>query len=93
MGQYGIDETTHTAEAAFAVQDEYQNRGVGSEILSYLTFLAKRRGLLGFTAEVLRENQPMLHLFAKMGFNIEKRSTTGVYELKMAFREASSEKR
>jgi acyl-CoA hydrolase/GNAT superfamily N-acetyltransferase len=93
MGQYGIDEATHTAEVAFAVQDEYQNRGVGSEILSYLTFLAKRRGLLGFTAEVLRENQPMLHLFTKMGFNIEKRSTTGVYELKMAFREALSEKR
>ena len=42
MGQYGIDETTHTAEVAFAVRDEYQNQGVGSEILAYLTFLAKR---------------------------------------------------
>jgi len=93
MGQYGTNEATHTADVAFAVQDEYQNKGVGSEILTYLTFLAKRRGLLGFTAEVLRENQPMLHLFAKMGFNIEKRNTTGVYELKMAFREPSSEKR
>jgi acyl-CoA hydrolase/GNAT superfamily N-acetyltransferase len=93
MGQYGINEGTHTAEVAFAVQDEYQNKGVGSEILSYLTFLAKRRGLLGFTAEVLRENQPMLHLFEKMGFIIEKRSSTSVLELKMAFREPSAEKR
>jgi GNAT superfamily N-acetyltransferase len=91
MGQYGIDEATHTAEAAFAVQDQYQNKGVGLEILSYLTLLAKRRGLLGFTAEVLRENQPMLHLFEKMGFDIEKRTVTGVYELKMAFREAKNE--
>ena len=33
------------------------------------------------------ENQPMLHLFEKMGFDIEQ-STTGVYELKMRFREA-----
>ena len=48
MGQYGIDEATHTAEVAFAIRDEYQNKGVGSEILSYLTFLAKRQGLLGF---------------------------------------------
>src|SRR5512139_2578517 len=88
MGQYGIDETTHTAEVAFAIRDEYQNKGVGSEILAYLTFLAKRQGLLGFTAEVLMENQPMLHLFEKMGFDIEKRTTTGVYELKMGFREA-----
>jgi acyl-CoA hydrolase/GNAT superfamily N-acetyltransferase len=93
MGQYGINEATHTAEVAFAVQDEYQNKGVGSEILSYLTFLAKRQGLLGFTAEVLRENQPMLHLFEKMGFIIEKRSSTSVLELKMAFREPSGEKR
>ncbi len=88
MGQYSIDESTHTAEVAFAIRDEYQNKGVGSEILAYLTFLAKRQGLLGFTAEVLMENQPMLHLFEKMGFDIEKRSTTGVYELKMGFREA-----
>ncbi len=88
MGQYAIDETTHTAEVAFAVRDEYQNKGVGSEILTYLTLLAKRQGLLGFTAEVLLENQPMLHLFEKMGFDTEKRSTTGVYELKMAFRKA-----
>jgi acyl-CoA hydrolase/RimJ/RimL family protein N-acetyltransferase len=93
MGQYGINEATHTAEVAFAVQDEYQNKGVGSEIVSYLTFLAKRRGLLGFTAEVLRENQPMLRLFEKMGFIIEKRSSISVLELKMAFREPSGEKR
>ncbi len=88
MGQYGIDERTHTAEVGFAVRDEYQNRGIGSQILSYLTYLAKRQGLLGFTAEVLLENQPMLHLFDKMGFDIEKRSSTGVYEMKMAFRGA-----
>jgi ribosomal protein S18 acetylase RimI-like enzyme len=73
---------------AFAIQDDYQNKGVGTEMLSYLTYLAKRQGLLGFTAEVLMENQPMLHLFERMGFDIEKRRTTGVYELKMAFREA-----
>jgi acyl-CoA hydrolase/RimJ/RimL family protein N-acetyltransferase len=88
MGQYGIDEATHSAEVAFAVQDEYQNKGVGTEILSYLTYLARRQGLLGFTAEVLMENQAMLHLFEKMGFDIEKRRTTGVYEMKMAFRGA-----
>ena len=56
-------------------------------MLSYLTYLAKREGLLGFTAEVLVENRPMLHLFEKMGFDTQKRSEQGVYEMKMAFRE------
>ncbi|MBU7027467.1 MAG: GNAT family N-acetyltransferase, partial [Theionarchaea archaeon] len=86
MGQYGIDEITHTAEVAFVVRDDYQNRGIGTELLKYLTYLAKRQGLLGFTAEVLTENRPMLHLFENMGFDIKKRSEGGVYELRIAFR-------
>ena len=87
VGQYGKNESTHTAEVALAVRDDYQNQEIGTELLSYLTYLAKREGLLGFTAEVLVENRPMLHLFEKMGFDIQKRSEQGVYELKMAFRE------
>lgn len=87
VGQYGIDERTHTAEVAFAVKDDQQNQGIGLEMLSYLTYLARKEGLLGFTAEVLMENQPMLHLFEKMGFDIDKRGEEGVWELRMAFRE------
>jgi acyl-CoA hydrolase/GNAT superfamily N-acetyltransferase len=88
VGQYGIDETTHTAEVAFVVRDDYQNKGVGTELLTYLTFLAKKQGLLGFTAEVLVENKQMLHLFEKMGFDLDKRSSAEVYELRMTFRGA-----
>jgi len=87
LGQYGIDAATHTAEVAVVVKDDYQNKGIGTELLSNLTYLAKKQGLLGFTAEVLAENRPMLHLFEKMGFDIETRSAEGVYELNMAFRE------
>jgi len=86
VGQYGIDEKSHTAEVAFAVRDDHQNRGIGQEMLSYLTYLAKREGLLGFTAEVLIDNKPMLHVFEKGGFDIKKKNDAGVYDLKMAFR-------
>jgi acyl-CoA hydrolase/GNAT superfamily N-acetyltransferase len=87
IGQYGIDEMTHTAEVALVVQDDYQHQGVGRELLAYLTFLAKKQGLLGFTAEVLMENQPMMSLFKTMGFDLETRHEAGVYDLRMAFRE------
>jgi RimJ/RimL family protein N-acetyltransferase len=87
VGQYGKNESAHTAEVALAVRDDHQNQEIGTELLSYLTYLAKREGLLGFTAEVLVENRPMLHLFEKMGFDIQRRSEQGVYELNMAFRE------
>jgi acyl-CoA hydrolase len=86
IGQYGINADNHTAEVAFVVRDNYQHRGIGTELLTNLTQLAKKQGLLGFTAEVLYENQPMLRLFEKMGFDIERKSSAGVYELKMAFR-------
>jgi acyl-CoA hydrolase/RimJ/RimL family protein N-acetyltransferase len=86
VGQYGIDENTHTAEVAFAVRDDQQNRGIGFELLKYLTYLAKRQGLLGFTAEVLIDNKPMLHVFEKGGFDMKKRADSGVYDLMLKFK-------
>lgn len=85
IAQYFIDEKTHTAEVAFVVKDGYQNKGIGWELLSYITFLARRKGLLGFTAQVLVNNKPMLHLFEKKGFIIEKRRESDIYELKLSF--------
>jgi len=87
IGQYGMNKDMHTAEVALVVKDEYQNMGVGHDLLSYLTRLARRRGLLGFTADVLVENKPMLNLFKNMGFDMEKRSEEGVYEMRMMFRD------
>ncbi|OPY11017.1 MAG: Acetyltransferase Pat [Syntrophaceae bacterium PtaB.Bin038] len=87
VGQYEIEQDSHMAEVAFAVSDAHQNQGIGQELLGYLTYLARRQGLLGFTAEVLLENRPMLHVFEKMGFDMEKRVGAGVYELRMMFRE------
>lgn len=84
LGQYAVDETTHMAEFAFVVKDEFQNKGVGAELNSYLTYLAKKQGLLGFTAEVLADNAPTLHLLEKIGYKIEK-SEAGVHELKLVF--------
>jgi acyl-CoA hydrolase/GNAT superfamily N-acetyltransferase len=86
VGQYAIYEDTLNAEVALVVKDESQSRGIGMELLSYLTYLAKKQGLLGFTAEVLRENTVMLHLFEKMGFGIEKRSESDAFQLKMTFK-------
>ena len=86
VGRYYIDPGMHTAEVAFAVRDDYQKRGIGTELLAYLTYLANREGLLGFTAEVLAENRPMLHTFEKGGFDIKKTTVAGLCELKMTFK-------
>ncbi len=86
MGQYTPDEKTLQVEAAIVVKDEFQRRGVGREIVQYLVFLGKRRGLSGVSASVLMENKPMLYLLEKSGFDIKKEGVGGVYEMKLSFR-------
>ncbi len=85
VGQYNIDETTHYAEAAVIVRDDYQNKGVGTELFSYLIHLAKKQGLHGLTAEVLVRNTVMLHILVKLGFEIKKRAE-GMFEMELSFR-------
>jgi len=86
MGQAIKDPSSQMAEVAFAVRDSYHNQGIGTELLSYLVLWAKKEGLLGFTADVLLENKPMLHVFEKMGFDLRKKAEGGVYELWMKFK-------
>ena len=85
VGQYSLNPDNHTAEVALVVRDDFQGKGVGSELLHRLTYLAKRQGLLGFSAEVLVTNRPMMALFEGMGFEIEKRREEGVFEMRMRF--------
>jgi len=87
VARYYLNPDIRTAEVTIAVRDDYQNKGVGKELLSYLTYLAKKNGLVGFTAEVLVANAAMLRVFKRMGFDIETVSEGGgVYELNLSFR-------
>lgn len=85
LGQYITDEETHTAEIAFVVQDTYQKKGIGTELLKHLTYLAKVHGLLGFTANVLIENTGMIHLFEKYFSKCEKYYENEVYKFLIHF--------
>ncbi|MGV8074042.1 MAG: GNAT family N-acetyltransferase [Syntrophobacteraceae bacterium] len=86
MGSAIKDINSQTADVAFAVRDRYQDKGIGYELLSYLTMLARKEGLQGFTADVLMENREMLRVFEKMDFDMEKQLEDQVYEVKMKFK-------
>ena len=86
VGEYYIEEDGLTANVAFAVRDRYQNQGIGTELLSHLTLIARKQGLHGFTAEVLKENEPMLRVFEKMRFPMETRLRDNVYELTISLK-------
>src|SRR5687767_5239836 len=48
------------AEVAFAVDDRFQGRGLGSMLLERLAVIAARHGFERFQASTLTENAPML---------------------------------
>jgi acyl-CoA hydrolase/ribosomal protein S18 acetylase RimI-like enzyme len=85
IGQYVKWEDKNFADIAFAVRDDYQGKGIGKELIAYITLLAKNEGLQGFTADVLGDNKPMLHLFDKMDYKVEKKIEEGVYEYIITF--------
>src|SRR5919206_101211 len=55
------------AEAAVAVADEWQGRGVGGVLLERLAERAREVGVAEFTASLLTSNRAMLALFARLG--------------------------
>ena len=50
------------------VKKEYQNRGIGSEILTFLIEKAKEMGFSEMTIGVDKDNVNALHLYKKFGF-------------------------
>ena len=60
------DRPSH-AEVAFTVADEFQGRGLGSHLFRRLAALARARQITVFEAEVLKNNERMLRLFARTG--------------------------
>jgi acyl-CoA synthetase (NDP forming) len=69
-----------SAEVAFTVADEVQNRGVGTLLLEHLISLARGRGFRAFRAETLTENALMLKVFADAGLRPQRSLVDGVYD-------------
>lgn len=76
-----------TAEVAFLVRDEWQNRGIGRALLQTLIDIAKQKGIKGFTACVLEGNKQMMALFHKSGYKLNMKLKDGVYYISFFFDE------
>ncbi|HEY5530320.1 MAG TPA: GNAT family N-acetyltransferase [Thermoleophilia bacterium] len=85
VGRYYLDPKTNRAEVAFVVRDAWQNRGIGTFILKHLVNIAKRNGIAGFTAEVLRDNKAMQAVFNHSGLKVRSNLSEGVFHFDMDF--------
>ena len=70
------------AEAAFAVADAHQRRGIGTRLLEQLADRAAHVGVESFVAEVLPGNEQMLGVFEAVGFELTRELQGGELEVR-----------
>jgi len=83
VGRYYLDPRTNRAEVAFVVRDEWQGRGIGKFLFKHLTTIAKRHGITGFTAEVLRDNKRMQAVFNNSDLRVRSKLSDDIYSFEM----------
>ena len=66
------------AEIAFAIADAMQHNGLGTILLGQLIEAADQAGVAVLSAEVLPQNQHMLHVFRDSGIPVTTRTLPGV---------------
>jgi acyl-CoA hydrolase/RimJ/RimL family protein N-acetyltransferase len=81
ISQYFLDPKSMAAEVALVVLDEWQQRGMGTFLLEYLTQIAKTRGVRRFFAKVLPENKAMLSIYQNCGYKIHIEYDGDVYNI------------
>lgn len=85
VGRYFLNKKTNKAEVAFVIRDEWQNMGLGKFLFKHLIAIARRNGIAGFTAEVLRDNRRMQRIFNRSGYKVKSAIEEGVYSFVIDF--------
>ncbi|MEJ2306168.1 MAG: GNAT family N-acetyltransferase [candidate division WOR-3 bacterium] len=78
-------ESKNHAEVSFLVRDDWQEKGIGTYLLNILTEIAKKRGIKGFDAVMLTDNQRMLAVFHNSGYAITTKKEDNTYEISFDF--------
>jgi acyl-CoA hydrolase/RimJ/RimL family protein N-acetyltransferase len=83
VARYMTDAERETAEVAFAVQDNWQRKGLGTCFFERLVKIARERGVRTFHAYVLVENSGMLKIFHRSGLVVETQTEGDVVRVTM----------
>jgi len=87
IGRYAYDpETPDYSMLAFIVRETFQGMGISTFLIKLLEKIAKENRYRGFTATVMEENAPMIHVFKKHYPKAEfLREGGGILSVKMDF--------
>lgn len=82
---YPVDD--EAAEAAFVIEDRFQGKGLGTELMVRLAAYAMQNGVTEFVFTVHWSNQAMLKLLRKCGDVVERSQSGGVYDVRVRLKE------
>ena len=83
VGSY-LSEGPTVAEVAFAVDDRFHGRGLGTVLLERLAASAIAHGFRRFEATTLAENAAMLEVFRESGFEVRSRPESGTIAVRLS---------
>jgi acetyl coenzyme A synthetase (ADP forming)-like protein len=70
IGRYYRLPKKNSAEVAFAIEDAYQGKGLGTKLMEYLATVALDNGIHIFEGDTLTENVQMLDVLRGYGFHV-----------------------
>ena len=82
---YFLDPETGLADVAYMVDPEWQGVGLGSALHAITLDYARRHGVLGFTADVLTENEAMMEIFRRSPGELEIMEIDDRYEVSLTW--------
>jgi acyl-CoA hydrolase/RimJ/RimL family protein N-acetyltransferase len=91
VAHYFLDPATKRAEVSFLVRDDWQVKGLGTDLLKILTDIARKRGVIGFEARVLVHNQLMMAVFYNSGCKVTTKREDDVFLLTYDFKDAEKQ--
>jgi len=81
IGRYYRLPNNESAEVAFVIEDQSQDRGIATKLMEWLANVARNNGITSFEADVLHENQEMMGVFQNYGFHVTSQLRNGIYHI------------
>jgi len=81
IGRYYRLPNKRSARVAFAIEDAYHGKGIGTRLIEWLANAARDNGIAFFEGDVLAENERMMSVLKDYGFHIDSELRGGVYHV------------
>jgi len=81
IGRYYRLPNKRSARVAFAIEDAYHGKGIGTRLIEWLANVARDNDIAFFEGDVLAENERMMSVLKDYGFHIDSELKGGVYHV------------